>query len=393
MTVVDIDLPTLLAANGAIVTISGVAFILATVLGRNDAIGRAWSIAFLAGIVTTACYAIWGYLGEDWWAAAIGNGAIVLAIGMMWSGCRLCNGRTSLSAVSLALSAVTTLAVLVDGPTGGEWAGAVTMFSCVSIFGALAGAETLRGAMRRNQHARVLTVVFWIVAVFYLARTVVFIAAGEDSDLFDDWFGTVITTIVTILLVIVASISMSVIQGERIGSKYRKHSAESPARDGILPMSEFTACAEDWILRAERQQVPLALVLLEVENLEDINIAYGRDRGDEVIREVGRVTSFSVPPATLIGQFDSHRFAVLTTASGDREAAAIAERLHDALVETALPQADFIRALASYGVANTDTSGYVFAPLLAAANHALAQATLSGAGSVSAAPSSTGTAA
>ena len=55
MTVTDIDLPTLLAANGAIVTISGVAFILTTVLGRNDAIGRAWSIAFLAGIVTTAC--------------------------------------------------------------------------------------------------------------------------------------------------------------------------------------------------------------------------------------------------------------------------------------------------------------------------------------------------
>ena len=45
-----IDTLTLLIAAGAVVAVSGVSFILNTVLRRNERYGRIWSIAFIARV-------------------------------------------------------------------------------------------------------------------------------------------------------------------------------------------------------------------------------------------------------------------------------------------------------------------------------------------------------
>lgn len=378
----QLDAATLLAANGAVVTVSAVAFILNTMLVRGDAAGRAWSVAFLAGILTTVCYAVWGFAASAWWAVAIGNGALVMSIAMMWSGCRLCNGRRPVGWVALLAGAAASASALAAGPDGGAWAGAIAMFLALALFSALAGFETVRGTLGVNSSARVLTVAFWVVSLYYVARTIVFVGGGPTGVVFTTWFGTVTTTIVTVILVIISAISLSVIQAGRLAPDLPGQHPESGTLPGVLTAAEFDACAEDWLRRGRRDRDAMVWVLIEVDNLEHINTAYGREHGDQVIREVARITRTAAPSAALIGRLGSRRFAVLTPAPGVGSAIGVAERLHTALVETPIPQIDSLRAVATCGLATTDREGHSIARLRAAAEEALAIAGGRGPGSI-----------
>ena len=102
----QIDTTTLLIAAGAVVAVAGVSFILSTALRRNERFGRIWSIAFIAGILETISEIVAGTSPAGWWAGSVANGALVLAIGLMWAGCRAYNGLRSLAWVAIVTSNV-----------------------------------------------------------------------------------------------------------------------------------------------------------------------------------------------------------------------------------------------------------------------------------------------
>jgi hypothetical protein len=84
-----LDDTTLLVISGIIVVVCGGSFILNTSVNRNDGPGRAWSLAFIAGILATIAYAVYGLDDSAWWTLIAGNGSLALGIGSMWSGTRL----------------------------------------------------------------------------------------------------------------------------------------------------------------------------------------------------------------------------------------------------------------------------------------------------------------
>jgi len=298
----------------------------------------------------------------------------------MWSGFRTYNSRASLLWVAGLGALVVGLAVLIEGPDGGSWAGGAAMFLAIATFAALASVETVRGILRRSINARILTVVFGAVALYYVVRTVVFLVYGETSEEFLQGFGTATTTLINIVYLTLAAISLSVLQWESAGPG----PGRSRADDGgaVIGRTKFAGIATDWLRRAECNADPLVLVLLEVDNLEHINIALGNDFGDKVIRSVERVTSESVPTASLVSSQSSTRFAVLTAPPAIGQERAIAERIHTALAEAPVDAAEGLRAIATFGVASTKTSGYSFAALMAAAVVGLKQAELAGPGTI-----------
>lgn len=384
----NIDSQTLLLASGAVVTIAGFSFILNTILRRNDDVGRSWSIAFVSGILGTFSYAVWGFVPGAWWAVAFGNAALVLSLGAMWAGCRQYNLRRSLVQIPLVASAVVGLSVIARGPDGGDWAGAVEMFLGIGAFAVLAGAETLRARMQRSVNARILTVVFFGVGGYYLARIVVFLIDGEHGDLFLTWFGTNTTTFVTIILVILASISMSILtSGRTVRAGQTALGTGLSKIPGIVNHALFDQLAQDWLARAKRDRDALALVLLDVDNLTDMNTAFGRDFGDRAIYMVGRIACEQSPSAALIGHDGSRQFAVLTTVPSVGAPIAVAEHIHTALVETPIDPIEGVRANSTCGLATTDDHGYDFSVLLKAANAAILLAQEQGPGSIAVAPS------
>ena len=378
-----IDTQTLLVAAGAVVAISAICFILSTALRRSEPYGRTWSIAFIAGILETVAAIVVAAVPGGWWAGAIGNAAIVLAIGLMWAGCRQFNDRRSFAWVALVASILVGAAALVEGPQGGYWAGAIELFVGVVIFATLAGAETIRGHLRGAVDARVLTIVFWIVALYYAVRCVIFVVAGESSDLFSDYFGTVTTTFMAIVLVIVAAISMTAIQPP---SARRRDGAAAGSRglviEGVSGPDTFESQVRDWLVRSRRDHESLALLSLAVEGLDHITSAFGREFADQTIRTVGRIACEYSPAAALVAHSGRGKFLVLTIVPAVGTDVAIAERLQTALVETQVDSVQGIRAIATIGVATTDDVGYDYTELVLAAGGAMREASENKPGSI-----------
>jgi len=371
----NIDIQTLLIANGAVVGISGVSFILSTALRRNETYGRTWAIAFVAGMLSTISYIIWGATTGTWWAAAIGNGAIVLALALMWAGCRQFNDRRPLLPVALGAAAIVVTACLIEGPDGGDWAGAWALFLGVSLFAAFAGIESLRGRLRHTFDARVLTVVFWTVALYYFLRMLVFLTLGENNVLFTGYFGTVTTSFIGMVLVIVAAISMTAIQpttatrATTTGTR-----TESLVIPGVSDRIHFEQQAGDWLVRAKRDKEQLVLLTLAVDGLGHINSAFGKEFGDDTIYTVGRITCRYAPGAALIAHTGGGRFLMLTTSPTIGSPKTIAERIQTALVETPVDRIKGIRAIATFGVASTEEAGYELSELATLATGALNEA-------------------
>jgi len=383
---VIIDVQTLLVAAGIVVAISAISFILSTTLRRNESYGRTWCIAFVAGILETIASIVLATSPSGWWGSGVGNAAVVLALGLMWSGCRQFNERRSLVWIPLAASLLVAAVSLLQGPQGGYWAGAVEMFVGVFVFATLAGAETIRGHMRRAIDARALTIVFWLVALYYAVRCVIFVLAGETSDLFSLYFGTITTTLVAIVLVIVAAISMTAIQPPTTGLLAGARSgSRGLVIEGVSGPETFEAQVRDWLVRSRRDHETLVLLTLSVEGLDDITSAFGREFADQTIRTVGRIACEYSPAAALVAHSGRGRFLVLTLAPSVGSATTIAERLQTALVETPVDTVQGIRAITTIGLATTDESGYDYTELVLAAGGALRTAAEQKPGSIVAA--------
>jgi diguanylate cyclase (GGDEF)-like protein len=378
-----LDTQTLLLANGVVVAIAGFSFILNTVLRGADDVGRTWSIAFISGILTGLSYAVSSAVTGAWWAVAAGNGALVLSIGAMWSGARQFNDRKGLLWVPLCVGVLVAVAALVRGPSGGEWAGAVEMFVGAGTFSILAGVETVRGRLKRTMNARALTVVFWGLGVYYVLRTIVIITDSPTGEVFTRYWGTATTTIVTIIFVILASISMSVLTANRrVGSEASLSNRGEPAIPGVLNKSQFEQAAQDWLARARRDHDALVLVYLDIANLDDMNTAFGRNYGDQAIFAVGRAAAQHSPSAAIIGHSGGKRFAILTTMPSVGNPDAVAERMHTALVESPIDPIEGIRAIATCGLGLTETEGYDFGDLQRVALKALQSAEDVGPGTI-----------
>jgi diguanylate cyclase (GGDEF)-like protein len=349
-----LDLQTLLIASGMVVAICGVSFVINTVFGRNDAPGRLWSAAFIAGILTTIAYAIWGAEPSAWWAIVVGNASLPLAMGCVWAGARLFNGRRSRISLVVAGTALVALAAIVESPQGGDWAGGFAFLLGVSLYASLAGVEALRGRMRRNLNARVLAALMLIVGAYYGVRSVVFLVASPDSAVFREMFGTEVTTFITILFVIVASTSMSILRAERSGNRATRP-LELANWNGILPDALFSAPAADRIRRASRQGERVAFLGAEIDNMADINIAFGRSFGDDAIEAFSRILQDHLPTTAIIGRRLGAQFACLVMAEDLQQAYDIVERVRIALIDEPVETSTGIRLSVSWGVVLVET--------------------------------------
>lgn len=366
----NLDITTVAAVSGFIVIICGVTFILNTTLRRNDRVGRIWSVAFVAAILETLAYTIEGLQPAAWWAIAVGNGSFVLAIGMLWSGYRAANERRSLYGVPLAVGTAVSAAVLVRGAEGGIWAGAVEMFVATAAFAGLGFVETLRGWLGRSLNARILGISSLVMAVYYTVRTALFVTVGVHDRVFEVGFSPTTATLVDLGLVVVGTFTLSILQRERFRRPGLNAPSDSEA-DGLLAPDQFRVLAEGWLRRAVRDRATLALVLVELANIDEINLAFGRIVGDNAIRLMGRLTLDGAPAAALVGRLSRRRFAILLQMEGEEDARLVADRINSDALNSPLDDADRFRPATYIGITSTRAAGSRYEDLLETAEAVL----------------------
>lgn len=369
----DLDITTLLVTGGLTTIVCTVYFLLETLLRRNDAAGRLWSVFYVGSIFTVFSYVISQTARDAWWTMVPANGAFVVAVGILWCGARVANRRGSLLLLPFLAGVAVAIATLIPGREGGYWAGSVEMFVAIAVLAGLGALEFSRGSLGSMLSARILSVMLAVVSLFFAGRAGALTLLGPDDATFTTFFGTAAATIFELCLVVVGTITLSSVQAERFDRPGRgERDARGIHLDGVLGARAFRELAESWLLRSLRERATLVLLVLEIADLDDINVAFGRAAGDTAVRVTARAAVTHAPTAVLIGRITPRRFALLMPLPANDSVEAIADRIGEALLNTAIDDHDRFRVTTFRGITSTRTAGSRYDDLVRAAADAVA---------------------
>ena len=148
--------------------------------------------------------------------------------------------------------------------------------------------------------------------------------------------------------------------------------------DGVTGLANRRQCEATLaaqLAHAQRVDEPLALVLVDLDDLKDVNDRHGHPAGDTVLRELARVLRETVRDADLAGRWGGDEFVLILPGTnvlgGAQLAARICTRLRAHTMLT--PDGAAVTVSASFGVAGFPEAA-TEEELIAAADAALYQA-------------------
>jgi diguanylate cyclase (GGDEF)-like protein len=103
--------------------------------------------------------------------------------------------------------------------------------------------------------------------------------------------------------------------------------ADSDGLTGLANRRHFDHVLVEALLRAQNQQQPLALLMLDVDHFKQFNDTHGHQAGDDVLRAVATQMREAVRTDTLVARYGGEEFAVIVPNCDARHAQEIAERI------------------------------------------------------------------
>ncbi len=373
----SLDLFTVTVMSALVASVASITFILETIFRRDAGPGRLWAVAFFCGLATTVAYIAWSSGVGGAISIAVGNSLFVLVPGFMWVGARRFNDRRVAPALALVavLSVAAFVAVLLQTPAWGSWAGWPTMAACLISLFVAAAAETLRPPLSRIRSGWALTVVLLFAALFYAVRLVVFLIAGPDSDLFSRWLGSVSANIVTVVLTVVAAIVTSVLRSHRTAEqRYEWLTEGGVASDGVMLARTFAAASADIVERASWRAEGIAIVLIRVEGLAEIRTAFGSQTADDISGACRQAVRRYAPASAIVGEDDDDRLAVCALAPTAADARRLGAMIYRGCMEGLSSADSGLFPFIGVGVAFTGDLGYDLGRLLQGARGAAQRA-------------------
>ncbi len=152
-------------------------------------------------------------------------------------------------------------------------------------------------------------------------------------------------------------------------------------KTGLFNARHFAAALNDELLRAERFDRPLSLVMADLDLLRDINNTYGHLAGDAVLQGIAEVFRSQLRHYDVPARFGGEEFAILLPETPPEQAFEIAERIRQAVAARAYDvetSSEPIRATVSIGVAGFPRDGSDANELIHQADLAVYRAKLQG---------------
>ncbi len=367
------DMFSISLCTAVVVIVAGVQFVLDTVLRRDTGAGRIWSLAFIAAILTTLCYLAWVASDQAGIAIALGNASFVVGTGCLWLGSRSYNGRSlSVSAWIVAGAAAAVLvASLIDGPSGGDWAGALVMFIALAVLAGLGAVESRRSAMGRSASTVALTLVLGVQCAYYVARSVVFVTVGPADAFFLTWFGTITTSFLTIILTIVAVVSMSVLRSGQARLRGRGDSTTLLLdADGLYDDDSFAKLFGDLTQRAAAFSERIAVISVRLDDLPQIATAFGTVEAQDIAHAWRVGSRRYAPTSAIVGHAGPSGIVIALQPSSIGDARRVASRIHRRLLDDFGSMGTSVVPVLGVGIAVSDIAGYDSEALFTAANDA-----------------------
>ena len=143
---------------------------------------------------------------------------------------------------------------------------------------------------------------------------------------------------------------------------------------GLLNRRHWENCVEHEFARHMRYETPVSLVMFDIDHFKSVNDQYGHQIGDEVIREVARVTRNLARETDYAGRYGGEEFVVLLPDTSLSGAGQFAERLRLAISKLSVDhEGKPLQFTVSLGVACLDNKMNSHADLIERADKALYQ--------------------
>ncbi len=157
--------------------------------------------------------------------------------------------------------------------------------------------------------------------------------------------------------------------------------ARVDSKTGLFNARHFGLALNEEIIRAQRFDRPLALIMADLDLLRDINNSYGHLAGDAVLKGVADVFRAELRHYDVPARFGGEEFSILLPETSNEEALEIAERIRKAVAERYIDvetSSQPIRATISIGVAAYPRDGQDANELIHQADLAVYRAKLQG---------------
>ncbi|MDX2375247.1 hypothetical protein M4I32_00315 [Microbacterium sp. LRZ72] len=358
----QLDLLSISVVTTIVVLMTGSMFIVETVIRKDTGAGMLWALGYLSGILTTFCYLAWVVAPAGGWVAiAVGNTAFAASAVFMWLGTRSFNGRsvgTSGASGAAACLAVLVVSLLPLYPEA-EWAGVLVLYPVMAVFALLGGIESRRGVMGSTPSSWGLTIVLISEGLFFAGRSVAFVVLGPEHPFFVTWFGSIPVALLTVVLLIVAVVTTSVLRADRVGGRLGGRDGEvGLTEDGLLHGAWLARAIQQVVERAEHHGDRLAVIAVRLDDLPRIGTAFGPLEAEQVGRVWRASMRRNAPTSSFIGECDPACLVVVLEPTSVGDARRVASRLHRHMLDDLSRMGAAVIPVMGIGVALTDRIGY-----------------------------------
>ncbi len=364
----QLDTYSLRVAFGVMSVALLVLFYFVTYRGTRSAYSGWWCAALAAFQSGSFAYLLDG-TDQRWWANPLGNGLLVVGAASVWAGARSFRAtRIHRWGFTLAPLA-TTLAAALDSPGTNTWAGGPVFLGSMTIMIALASRELWK--LDTGTH-RAMSLAAGGLALYYAARLVAYIAVGPDARAFLTWFGSAVTTLVTMVLLVFVSFTITALSNEQSQNDLRGR-ATRDGLTGVLNRNTFLEMAADRLRSMKRTGSSGSLILADLDHFKQVNDTYGHAAGDAAIQAFAEACRNTVRSTDLVGRYGGEEFVLLLPGAEGSIAEAVAAQVSLRLraAEQAYP---FPLPTVSYGIASVDGSTTDLGDVISAADVALYRA-------------------
>lgn len=159
----------------------------------------------------------------------------------------------------------------------------------------------------------------------------------------------------------------------------------APEEDRLSLVDSLTGLANDRYLymflnqeigRSVRKNLPVSLVLLDLDDFQSVNSDHGGEASDAVMVEIGRLLKSSTREYDIIARYSSDEFAIVLPEAKCSDACERAERIRELIAHHSFNGSINVRV--SAGVSTYPEHGMTADDLVSSAHHALNRAKFAG---------------
>lgn len=363
-----LDTATLRIAFGLMALALGLLFYFSAYRTTRSPYSGWWCLALVFFLSGSAAFLLNG-TAHQWWANPLGNVLLVHGGVAVWAGARSLRAVPKRRWVFSGVPLVTLVASAVDNPGTNTWSGGAVFLGSMSLMIGLASRELWRLEPGYSRVRIPMAAAAAGLSAFYLGRLVAFLLDGPDGPVFVTFFGSAVTTLVTMVMLVVVSFSMAALSTEQQTRALRR-AARRDDLTGLLNRKAFLEVAARQLSDPAAARSSGALILADLDHFKAINDTYGHAAGDQALQAFAAACKATVRPTDPAGRYGGEEFLLLIPGATAERAEGIADEVSRRLAEAS--EANGVQMpTASYGIATYDAGTADLQALIASADAAL----------------------